>query len=177
MFENYVERCNMNEVGEIMSTYGRLKVISLLQFADWKASIIGDGGISQNMAAMREYPMLDDAFNPAQYAGSRAEFKYYPQCLGFSTGSNIALPAIKNFRSFRELLFLCHTGYDIVACLSLWFAYSLLLDVLTMKQSPACTLTLSVQQSAAKSNGIRFVLLTFFATREQPLLSHHREPD
>lgn len=63
-----------------------MEAISLLEMGLWKANIVADGCFN-SMIEMREYPILDENFDPNEYAMTKR----------ITCGSAVIIPLVMNF--------------------------------------------------------------------------------
>jgi hypothetical protein len=74
------------EVEGLIRKYEKMEAISLLEMGLWKANIVADGCFN-SMIEMREYPILDENFDPNEYAMTKR----------ITCGSAVIIPLVINF--------------------------------------------------------------------------------
>ena len=87
MFDYCQSRCDMAYVTTVLKQHELKETASLLELAIWKAHIIGNGVIFQSVADMREYQILDEDFDPRQFAAK----------LLLKSGAEVIIPNVLAF--------------------------------------------------------------------------------
>jgi hypothetical protein len=86
MYEHAVHSQSELRVMNVLAKYERMERISLLELAIWKSRIC-DGLVFFNVDEMRQYPALDEDFDPTDYAHN----------IRITSGSAIIIPRVMEF--------------------------------------------------------------------------------
>eukprot|EP00978_Attheya_sp_CCMP212_P023707 scaffold73105_cov49-Attheya_sp.AAC.4 len=86
MYEHAVHSQPEVTVMNMLAKYERMERISLLELAIWKSRIC-DGLVFFHVDEMRQYPALDEDFDPTDYA----------QNIRITSGSAIIIPRVMEF--------------------------------------------------------------------------------